>query len=140
MKTKDYILVENVLTPALYREMHEVCHFKEYDLEDIKIALDHDLYDVVVYDGDRAVAIARVVGDGRIVFFLKDVIVHPDYQHQGCGELIMKAFFNYLSKHACKGAYVGLMATPGVEKFYAKYGFIERPTEGLGSGMVLFYE
>ena len=72
--------------------------------------------------------------------FLKDVVTIPEYQHKGVGNLMMKSIFAYLDKHAAKQAYVGLMSTPGKEHFYKKYGFIERPSDGLGSGMVIFYK
>ena len=140
MMNKNYSVKENVLTSSIYSEMHEVCGFRSYEKEDIDYALAHDLFDVVVYDGSKAIAMARLVGDGRIVFFLKDVMVHPDYQKRGCGDLLMRSIFSYLELHACNGAYVGLMSTPNKETFYARYGFVKRPTEGLGSGMVLFYE
>ncbi|HEY4536954.1 MAG TPA: GNAT family N-acetyltransferase [Erysipelothrix sp.] len=140
MTKSKFIVKENMLTAEIYELMHHAAGFKSYELDDVRVALANDLYDVVVYHEDQAVAIARLVGDGRIVFFLKDVIVHPKYQNQGCGSLMMDAIFNYLEEHACDGAYVGLMSTPGNESFYSQYGFITRPTDVLGSGMVLFYE
>ena len=35
---------------------------------------------VVVFDDKRPIGIARIVGDGRIAFFIKDVVVDPAYQ------------------------------------------------------------
>lgn len=140
MKISNFIVKENMLTAEIYELMHAAAGYKSYKLDDIRVALANDLYDVVVYHDDQPVAIARLVGDGRIVFFLKDVIVHPKYQRQGCGSLVMDAIFSYLRVHACDGAYVGLMSTPGKDAFYSRYGFITRPTDALGSGMVLFYE
>lgn len=52
--------------------------------------------------------------------------------------MLIEAMFNYIQQHACKMAYVGLMATPGTEEFYEKFGFIRRPTDGLGCGTVLY--
>ncbi len=46
----------------------------------------------------------------------------------------------YISTVACDNAYIGLMSTRGMESFYKKFGFIERPNDGLGSGMVMYYE
>ncbi len=34
---------------------------------------------------------------------------------------------------------VGLMATKGLEKFYKKFSFIERPNKNFGSGMTQFW-
>lgn len=136
----NFKIESNHLTPQIYLELHHQVGFKTYEVEDIQAGLDHDLFDVVVYDDSFPIGIARVVGDNRIVFFIKDVIVHPSYQHQGLGDLLMKYVLEYIGSVACHDAYIGLMATPGKETFYEKYGFMRRPNEKFGSGMVMFYE
>ena len=134
------IIKKNALTVQLYQEIRRTASFKEYNDEDVKVALEHTLYSCVAYKGDRPVGIARLVGDNRVTFFIKDVVIIPEYQKNGVGHLLMQSLFEYIEEHACEGAYVGLMSTPGKEAFYEKYGFIKRPTENLGSGMVLYYE
>ena len=52
--------------------------------------------------------------------------------------MLMESLLRYVNAAGCDGAYVGLMATPGTEGFYEKYGFIRRPTADLGHGMVQF--
>lgn len=133
-------IVKNGLTVDLYKKIRDTVGFKSYEDGDIDEAIKHSLYTVVVYDDDKAVGIARLVGDNRLAFFIKDVVTIPEYQNKSIGHLMMLNIFEYLDQHAAKGAYVGLMSTPGKESFYKKYGFIERPSEGFGSGMVMFYE
>ena len=131
---------KNTLTVDLYKSIRKTAGFLSYSDIDIKEALKNSLYTVVVYCDARAVGIARVVGDNRVAFFIKDVVVIPEFQQMGVGDIIMKNIFEYLNENAAKNAYVGLMSTPGKERFYEKYGFIERPTKSLGSGMVMFYD
>ena len=131
---------ENTLTAEQYTLLHKACGFKFYEIEDIKLALTHTLYTVTLYDDANIIGMARIVGDGRLVFFLKDIMVIPTYRRSDLGTRIMHHIFAYIDSVACEGAYIGLMSTPGKEAFYKKFGFIERPSEGLGSGMVLFYE
>lgn len=131
---------KNKLSVALYKSIRDTAGFQDYCDADIEMAIKHSLYTVVAYDDDKPVGIARVVGDNRLAFFIKDVVTVPSYQHKGVGHLMMLSIFEYLDQHAANQAYVGLMSTPGKEHFYKKYGFIERPTEGFGSGMVMFYE
>ncbi len=133
-------MFENKLTPEIYIALHECVAFKKYDYEDIMFALDHDLVDFTIQIDGETVGMVRLVGDGRIVFFVKDLIIHPKHHKEGLGDELMKAVFAYLKNNACEGAYVGLMSTKGTEPFYKKYGFIERPNNNLGSGMVMFYE
>jgi len=131
---------KNALDVELYSRIRKTAGFLSYSDNDIVDALKNTLYSVVVYLDDKAVGIARIVGDNKIAFFIKDVVVIPEAQHMGIGDVIMKNIFEYLSKNAAENAYVGLMSTPGKERFYKKYGFIERPTNALGSGMVMFYD
>lgn len=128
----------DALTPELYIELRRKVEFEDYSIEDVAQALEKTLFSVVIYDDDKPVGIGRIVGDDRIVFFIKDVVVDPGYQNKSIGSAIMKALMEYIEGKACKNAYVGLMSTPNKEGFYKKFGFIERPTEQFGHGMVKF--
>ncbi len=66
----------------------------------------------------------RIVGDGALNFDIVDVAVDPLYQGKGLGRVIMETLVAWLDTHACKGAYVCLMAD--VPELYAKFGFYAR--------------
>ncbi len=127
------------LTPEIYINLRKKVNFKFYGADDVALALRKNLYSVVVYDGTVPVGIGRVVGDDRIVFFIKDIVVDPQYQKKNIGNLVMQNILNYIAGKACEGAYIGLMSTCGTEEFYKKMGFIERPNASLGPGMVKFF-
>lgn len=84
----------------------------------------------------ETVGMARIVGDGGIQLFVTDVIVRKDWQHQGVGTEIMKLVMEQIDECAPPGCFVGLFAAVELEDFYKRFGFIERPTERLGAGMV----
>ncbi|WP_106769323.1 GNAT family N-acetyltransferase [Paenibacillus faecalis] len=128
----------NGLTPEIYTELRRIVGFQAYPMEDVTMALEKTLFSVVIYDDDKPVGIGRIVGDDRIVFFIKDVVVDPDYQKKSIGHTIMHSLMRYIEGKACKNAYVGLMSTPHNEDFYKKLGFIQRPTTNFGHGMVKF--
>jgi ribosomal protein S18 acetylase RimI-like enzyme len=130
--------IDNGLTPDIYFELRQKVTFQEYSFPDVEIALKNTLYSIVIFEDDRPIGIGRVVGDDRIVFFIKDVVVDPEFQKRSIGKLVMQSLLEYIGKKACSNAYVGLMATPNTEKFYRKFGFIQRPTDTLGHGMVKF--
>lgn len=134
-----FYVKEHALTEEIYRTLRSMVHFKAYDDEDVVMALQHSLYSVVIFDNDQPVGIARLVGDNRICFFLKDVVVDPRYQKLKVGRLLMKYLFQYISQHACEGAYIGLMSTPACVPFYEKFGFQQRPCDDMGPGMIKFY-
>ncbi len=80
---------------------------------------------------------ARVVGDGGYVFFICDVIVHPDYQSQGLGRKIIENVLGWLEDQVEEGEtiMVNLMSAMNKEEFYGKLGFHKRPFGNHGSGM-----
>ncbi|MDF2700367.1 MAG: Acetyltransferase, family [Haloplasmataceae bacterium] len=133
-------IVDNGLTAKIFTELRKSGPFMPYDEADINIALQNTLYSVVIYDEDKPIGAARLVGDNRIAFFIKDVVVLPDYQGKRIGDTLMKQIFKYIDQHACEKAYVGLMSTPHKEGFYERYGFIKRPNEDFGAGMVMYYK
>ena len=98
------------------------------------------LYSVVAYVDGQVAGIGRVVGDGRIAFFIKDLVVLPQYQGNGVGTAVLRALITRIREHCCNHAYIGLMATPGKESFYEEHGFLRRPAPGYGSGLVQFVD
>jgi GNAT superfamily N-acetyltransferase len=96
-------------------------------------ALRDDLFDVVVLlDGETPVACARVLGDGALTFYLQDVLVVPRMQRKGIGTKIMELVLGHLGSIAPPGAFIGLMASPGTEAFFARHGFAARPADAPG--------
>lgn len=109
------------------------------NVEDIQKGLDGSLYAVCALLDDEIVGSARVVGDGRSVFYIQDVIVRPEHQGQGIGRAMMEKVMDYIASAACQGAVVGLMAAVGREPFYERFGFHTRPNEREGAGMLQFW-
>ena len=68
-------IILDELTAEEYLYMHKLVGFYLYPLEDIVSALGKDIVNVKVFFDNQLIGIGRVVGDGRIVFFLKDIIV-----------------------------------------------------------------
>ena len=130
-----YCIERNALTPEIYENLRAKVSLQYYGREDVEEALAHTLFSVVIREGQVPVGIGRIVGDGRIVFFIKDVVVEPSRQHMGIGRMIMEELMGYIRQHGCPNTYAGLMALTGKEGFYEKFGFRVRPHEGQGSGM-----
>lgn len=132
------IIEVNKLTAKDYIELREKVDFQRYEELDVEVALKNTLYSVIAKEGQRVVGIGRVVGDGRIVFFVKDIVVDLEYQHRGIGKIIMENIMDYIKKNGCQNAYVGLMAVKDRESFYEQFGFLVRQENGYGSGMIQF--
>lgn len=105
----------------------------------IQQALENTLYSLCVYDGDRLIGYGRIIGDKTIFLYIQDIIVIPEYQGKKIGTSIitelLKKVEEYKKVNPNIRTYLG--ASKGKENFYEKFGFISRPNEELGAGMIL---
>lgn len=134
------IEIRNDLSAEIFINLHKDNELKQFSVEILERAFAKNLIGLVLYKDDQPIGMGRIVGDDVTVFFIKDVAVDQKHQGKGYGKKIMEALIAYIKSKAEKGAYIGLMSTPGKEGFYKKFGFIERPNKEFGSGMVMFNE
>jgi len=94
-------------------------------LEQTRLAMEHTLFRVSVFDGERIVAMARMIGDMGLDYYIKDVVVRPEYQHKGIGKMLIGELMNYIHKNGIPGTeiFVELSAMPDKIPFYEKLGF-----------------
>lgn len=101
-------------------------------------ALDNSLFHVTVRISHKLVGMARIIGDGAMFFYIQDLIVEPELQNNGIGDLLMQNIESYLSQVTRSGATIGLFSAKGKEVFYSRYGFEMRTGSDLGLGMCKF--
>lgn len=103
-------------------------------------ALKNTLYSLCVYDDDKLIGYGRIIRDKTIFLYIQDIMVIPEYQskHIGTGimENLLKQINEYKKINSNIRTYLG--ASKGEESFYEKFGFISRPNEDLGAGMILY--
>ena len=121
-------------------EVRNTTNFIKYTKEEHEESLNNSLFVIALYVGEKPIAVGRLVGDNITTFFIKDVIVIPEYKSNGAGKIIMEELLKYISLNAANHAYIGLMASLNSEGFYEKFGFKKRPNDEMGSGMIKFYE
>lgn len=82
----------------------------------------------------------RIVGDGAVICYVQDLIILPEVQGQGIGGLILETLKTFVINTGVPGTMMmfDLMCAKGRERFYKKHGFIARPTETLGPGMIQY--
>lgn len=98
--------------------------------------LRNSLFGVCILNGKTICAMGRIVGDDGIYFHISDVIVHPDFQRLGYGEMVMNELMAYVTSKGGKHTNVGLMCSIGREPFYERFGFQRRPSPKFGAGMI----
>ena len=93
------------------------------DEKAVRIGLENALFNITFYDEEKLIAMGRVVGDGATVFHIVDIAVHPNYQKQGLGKLVMDHIMSYIEENSFKGTYVNLISETPANFLYEKYGF-----------------
>ena len=136
------LLEENQLDIDTYLKLRKTVNWKTLTREQAEKAIQGSLFTVVAFDDGQPVGMGRIVGDGAVICYIQDLIVIPDYQGSGVGQQIMEYLIDYVKKLKLPDTEImlDLMCAVGREEFYNKYGFIARPTEKLGPGMIMYIE
>ncbi|MCI9564871.1 MAG: GNAT family N-acetyltransferase [Eubacterium sp.] len=136
------LLEENQLDIDTYLKLRKTVNWKTLTREQAEKAIQGSLFTVVAFDDGQPVGMGRIVGDGAVICYIQDLIVIPDYQRSGVGQQIMEYLIDYVKKLKLPDTEImlDLMCAVGREEFYKKYGFIARPTEKLGPGMIMYIE
>ncbi|HEY4285599.1 MAG TPA: GNAT family N-acetyltransferase [Puia sp.] len=71
----------------------------------------------------EVVGCALLLGDGVSFYYVKDVMVHKDWQGRRVGTALMQELTRWLEKNAADNALVGLFARDTLEPFYKQFGF-----------------
>ena len=127
----------NELTAEQFIELWETVWGDGPSLEQTRLAMKHTLFRVSIWDGDCIVAMARMNGDMGLNYYIKDVVVRPEYQCRKIGTTIMNSILEYIEKNMCEGSRVSvqLLAEVGKEQFYIKQGFKLVPHEYCGPAL-----
>ena len=94
-------------------------------LEQTKLAMEQTLFRVSVFDDDKIIAMARMIGDMGLDYYIKDVVVRPDYQGKGIGRMLINELLKFVNNNGIPGTsiFVELCAAPDKIPFYEKFGF-----------------
>ncbi|MDE6025882.1 MAG: GNAT family N-acetyltransferase [Lachnospiraceae bacterium] len=136
-------LVENALTVDEQLYLRQKVGWKPISRRQSKLSLENCLFNVkAVDDMGNVVGMGRIVGDGAVISYIQDLIVIPEVQKQGVGSMIIERLIQYVESIREKDTtmMLCLMCAKGREKFYINHGFIPRPTDGLGPGMIQYME
>lgn len=129
IEVQDYLAIRNSVGWIVLKE------------EQARVALERSLYVIGAYENGQLVGMGRLVGDGAVICYVQDLIVSPDYQQKGVGSVILSHLVDYVKELRIDQTQMMLclMCAKGREQFYEKHGFIARPTDSLGPGMIQYF-
>ncbi len=128
-----------MLTANQFNILAESVGWGHPTIEQVEIALKNSIYTICILEDDKVIAMGRIIGDNSMSYFIKDVVVIPEYQGRGVGRLLINDMLSYLKEITPKDwkFCVELMSALGKETFYEKFGFEKRPSPNCGAGMFL---
>lgn len=133
------LIYEDKLTVQEFVHLTEVVGWGCPNLKQIEIALKNTIYSISVEIDGKIIGMGRIIGDGARIFYIQDVVIHPNYQGMRIGTKIMEYLIAYIEKVSIRDCniMVGIMSAKGKESFYERFGFQKRPNEFQGNGMIL---
>jgi len=69
------------------------------------------------------IGFALLTGDNASYYYVKDVMLHPQWQGKRLGTAMMQRIDEWLQKNGAQGAMVSLIARETLEPFYQQFGF-----------------
>lgn len=79
---------------------------------------------------NSVVGCALLDGDGLTFFYIRDVMVHPDYQNQRVGTALLQSLTDWADTNVPEKALLALFTGERLHPFYAQFGF-RGPATGL---------
>ena len=123
----------NALTAEEFISLWESVWGPGPSLAQTRLAMANTLFRISVYADGKPVAMARMIGDMGLDYYIKDVIVRPEYQRQGIGRMLIQELLRFVREHGVSGTgvFVELCAMPDKIPFYEKFGFDENAAHRL---------
>jgi len=81
------------------------------------------VYGVVAEHLNKVIGCALLLSDEASFYYVKDVMVHPDWQRKHVGSMLMKKLTEWLDANAPENAYVGLFTRGNLAAFYKQFDF-----------------
>jgi len=133
----EYIILDNQLDTDDFIRLFASAGWGELPQDMVETSLANSYATFSVKSEDRVIAMARLLGDGAMAFFLKDFVVEPEYQGQGIGRVLLTHVEEYIRSQLKPDweGYLQLVSSKGKENFYSKLGYATHPHEHSGPGM-----
>lgn len=129
---------EEKISAQEFRQLFESVGWEAPGEEQIAAALNGSRALFCAREGERPLGMARLIGDGGMSWYVKDLAILPEFQGRGIGRALMQAIEEWILACTPHGWAVSLelISSKGREGFYEKLGFEARPNAWDGAGML----
>lgn len=138
----EYTIINNQLNADEFIRLFASAGWGEPPRDMVETSLVGSWATFSVYREEKVIAMARLLGDGAMSFFLKDLVVEPQYQGQGIGRRLLQHVENYIADQLKPGwnGYLQLVSAKDRDAFYEKCGYASHPNDHSGAGMSKWIE
>jgi GNAT superfamily N-acetyltransferase len=120
----DVVVVERLPTPEEHQRLVQAVGWAQGDQVDrSRVTLSGARFGVVAVNGEHAVGTGIVLGDGTTFAYLKDIVVHPEWQGRGIGTRIVEGLLAIIRRSRPDGMLVTLFTAQHLAEFYEQFGF-----------------
>ena len=108
-----------------YEELLKAVGWKIRGKDNTTSILKAPLYAAIAEDRDaqKTIGCVLLLGDGASFYYVKDMMVHPNYQGKHIGTALMQQVNQWLEANAAPGGLVGLYTGENLAPFYRQFGF-----------------
>ena len=120
-------IVERIPTCEEFQYLVRAVGWKMQPRHLVETLLKAPIYAAVAQESKAGSTVGCVLllGDGASFYYIKDMMVHPDYQCKRVGTALMQKLNDWLEGHAAPEALVGLYTGENLAPFYRQFGFRE---------------
>jgi len=126
----------NLPSAAVFRQLRNTSGWGQISAAQAKASLTGSLGGICAIRNSKIIGMARYIGDGVLNIYIQDVIIAQNYRGNGVGRNMLSELFRDLQTRYPANCTIGLMAAKGQASFYAQFGFIRRPSDVYGAGMI----
>lgn len=134
MEASKFIIKRDELNAKEFIELWQSVHWSEPPSpEQTELAMRNSIFRLSVFDGEKIVAMSRMIGDFGLCYYVKDVVVRPEYQRRGIGKMLVREMLDFVKTHGENGKeiFVELCAMPDKIPFYEKFNFAANEAQRL---------
>ena len=121
------IIIKDDIIPSidalinLYEDVEWIAYTN--DTEQLKNAINNSLKVWTVWDKDKLVGLARVVGDNHTIIYIQDILLLEDYQNKGIGSKLLKLILEQYK--SIRQVVLMTEDTDKTTSFYQKNGMVK---------------
>jgi GNAT superfamily N-acetyltransferase len=119
-------ITERIPTAEEYLNLVSAVGWRKYTSDVlVEKILSAPLFSVVAEDGESRTVIgcALLLGDGVSFYYVKDVMVNPEWQHKQVGTSMLRRLTDWLDDNAPENAFVTLITPENLAPFYQQFDF-----------------